>query len=68
MTLERLGQRDVGCINTTFVNPDLVEGTLRRSYDILRTLTTPTQRGAFVAFVVAEVTPSTTGTAAWPGR
>ena len=43
--------------NTVFVPPDLVEGTLRRGYGILQTLTTPTQRGGFVAFVVAEVHP-----------
>lgn len=43
--------------NTVFVTPDLVEGTLRRGYELLRTLTTPSQRGAFVAFVVAEVHP-----------
>jgi Fic family protein len=42
---------------TTFVPPDLVEGTLRRGYEILETLTTPTQRGTFVAFLVAEVHP-----------
>jgi hypothetical protein len=40
-----------------FVAPDLVEGTLRRGYDILDSLTTPTQRGTFAAFVVAEVHP-----------
>jgi hypothetical protein len=39
------------------VAPDLVEGTLRRGYETLDTLTTPTQRGAFVAFLVAEVHP-----------
>jgi fido (protein-threonine AMPylation protein) len=43
--------------NTLFVAPDLVEGTLRRGYDMLQRLTTPTQRGAFVAFLVAEVHP-----------
>jgi fido (protein-threonine AMPylation protein) len=43
--------------NTVFVAPDLVEGTLRRGYEILESLTTPTQRGAFVAFLVAEVHP-----------
>lgn len=43
--------------STTFVAPDLVEGTLRRGYSILDTLTTPTQRGVFVAFLVAEVHP-----------
>jgi hypothetical protein len=43
--------------NTVFVAPDLVEGTLRRGYEILESLITPTQRGAFVAFLVAEVHP-----------
>jgi fido (protein-threonine AMPylation protein) len=43
--------------NTVFVAPDLVEGTLRRGYDILDSLTTPTQRGTFAAFLVAEVHP-----------
>jgi Fic family protein len=42
---------------TTFVAPDLVEGTLRRGYELLGTLATPTQRGTFVAFLVAEVHP-----------
>jgi len=42
---------------TLFVAPELVEGTLRRSYEILQSLTTPTQRGTFSAFVVAEVHP-----------
>lgn len=43
--------------NTVFVAPDLVEGTLRRGYEILESLTTPTQRGTFAAFLVAEVHP-----------
>lgn len=43
--------------NTSFVAPDLVEGTLRRGYEILDSLTTPTQRGTFAAFLVAEVHP-----------
>jgi fido (protein-threonine AMPylation protein) len=43
--------------NTVFVAPDLVEGTLRRGYEILDSLATPTQRGTFVAFLVAEVHP-----------
>ena len=43
--------------NTVFVAPDLVEGTLRRGYEILGSLTTPTQRGAFAAFLVAEIHP-----------
>lgn len=47
--------------NTVFVAPDLVEGTLRRGYEILQGLTTPTQRGTFAAFVVAEVHPFADG-------
>lgn len=43
--------------NTLFVSPDLVEGTLVRGYEVLETLETPTQRGAFVGFLVAEVHP-----------
>jgi hypothetical protein len=43
--------------NTVFVAPALVEGTIRRGYEILESLTTPTQRGAFAAFLVAEVHP-----------
>jgi Fic family protein len=43
--------------STVFVAPDLVEGTLRRGYDILQSLTTPTQRGTFAAFLIAEVHP-----------
>ncbi len=43
--------------NTVFVAPDLVEGTLRRGYEILDSLTTPTQRGTFAAFLIAEVHP-----------
>ena len=43
--------------NTVFVAPDLVEGTLRRGYEILESLNTPTQRGTYAAFLVAEVHP-----------
>jgi hypothetical protein len=43
--------------NTTFVAPTLVEGTIRRGYEILDSLGTPTQRGTFAAFLVAEVHP-----------
>jgi hypothetical protein len=42
---------------TVFVLPELVEGTLRRGYELLDSLPTPTQRAAFVAFLVAEVHP-----------
>ncbi len=43
--------------NSVFVAPDLVEGTLRHGYEILESLTTPTQRGVFAAFLVAEIHP-----------
>jgi len=43
--------------STVFVAPALVEGTLRRGYDILQRLTTPTQRGTFAAFLISEVHP-----------
>jgi hypothetical protein len=42
---------------TLFVAPELVEGTLRRGYEQLDALRTPTPRGTFVAFLVAEVHP-----------
>jgi fido (protein-threonine AMPylation protein) len=47
--------------NTVFVAPDLVEGTLRRGYEVLQSLTTPTQRGTFAAFLVAEIHPFDNG-------
>lgn len=47
--------------NTVFVAPELVEGTLRRGYEILASLNTPTQRGTFAAFLVAEVHPFADG-------
>jgi hypothetical protein len=43
--------------NTTFVAPTLVEGTLQRGYEILNSLRTPTQRGTFAGFLIAEVHP-----------
>jgi hypothetical protein len=43
--------------STLFVAPDLVEGTLRRGYETLESLITPTQRGTFAMFLVAEVHP-----------
>lgn len=52
--LKRTANRAGG---TTFVAPDLVEGTLRRGYELLQALPTPTQRGVFAAFLVAEVHP-----------
>lgn len=43
--------------NTLFVVPELVEGTLRRGYEMIQDLATPTQRGTMAAFVIAEVHP-----------
>jgi Fic family protein len=42
---------------TVFVAPELVEGTLRHGWQILRSLTEPFHRAAFVMFLVAEVHP-----------
>ncbi len=52
-----LKRRENQAGTTVFVAPDLVEGTLRRGCEILDSLTTPTQRGTFAAFLVAEVHP-----------
>jgi fido (protein-threonine AMPylation protein) len=43
--------------NTLFVLPELVEGTLSRGFEILKSLSTPFQRAAFVMFLVSEVHP-----------
>jgi hypothetical protein len=43
--------------NTLFVAPELVAGTLKRGYDIYRSLEAPFQRAVFVMFLVAEVHP-----------
>ncbi|MCW3051098.1 MAG: hypothetical protein JWN14_268, partial [Chthonomonadales bacterium] len=42
---------------TVFVAPELVEGTLRHGWEMLRSLTEPFHRAAFVMFLVAEVHP-----------
>lgn len=42
---------------TSFVAPDLVEGTLRKGFDVFKSLGTPFQRAAFMMFLVAEVHP-----------
>ena len=46
---------------TVFVDPDLVEGTLERGFDFLRSLETPFQRAVFVKFLIAEVHPFADG-------
>jgi Fic family protein len=40
-----------------FVQPDLVEGTLRRGHELLASLPDPFQRAVFVMFLVTEVHP-----------
>ena len=42
---------------TVFVAPDLVRGTLRQGFEMLRSLAEPFKRAAFVMFLVAEVHP-----------
>ena len=43
--------------STIFVDPDLVEGTLRKGFGWLQGLTTPFQRAVFIMFLIAEVHP-----------
>jgi fido (protein-threonine AMPylation protein) len=47
--------------STLFVAPELVEGTLRKGFQWLRSLETPFQRAVFMAFLVAEVHPFADG-------
>jgi Fic/DOC family protein len=47
--------------STIFVEPVLVDGTLRRGFEILESLATATQRGTFAGFLVAEVHPFSDG-------
>jgi hypothetical protein len=42
---------------TVFVTPELVRGTLRQGFEMLRSLAEPFKRAAFVMFLVAEVHP-----------
>ncbi|MCK5136287.1 MAG: Fic family protein [Bacteroidales bacterium] len=42
---------------TSFVDMNLVKGTLIKSYDLYRALTHPFKRAAFVMFVISEVHP-----------
>ncbi len=46
---------------TMFVAPDLVQGTLRKGFDIYRGIAAPLHRAIFMMFVVAEVHPFTDG-------
>jgi hypothetical protein len=42
---------------TVFVDPELVEGTLRHGWELLKSLSEPFCKAAFVMFLVAEVHP-----------
>ncbi len=46
---------------TVFVQPDLVEGTLRKGFEIVRALTEPFQRAVAMMFVLSEVHPFSDG-------
>lgn len=46
---------------TRFVEPDLVQGTLLRGWEVARALRAPFQRAAMILFVLAEVHPFTDG-------
>ena len=46
---------------TIFVEPDLVEGTLIRGFEILKSLEDPMARAVFVMFLIAEVHPFADG-------
>jgi hypothetical protein len=46
---------------THFVEPELVRGTLRKGYELLRSLDAPFARAAFMMFLISEVHPFTDG-------
>jgi hypothetical protein len=43
--------------DTTFVSPDLVEGTMKEGHAMLRGIDDPFQRGVFVHYMMAEIHP-----------
>lgn len=47
--------------STRFVEPDLVEGTLEKGYEIYQGLETPVHRAIFMMFLVSEVHPFADG-------
>ena len=47
--------------STSFVVPELVEGTLKYGYDVYKTLAHPFDRAAFMMFLVSEIHPFTDG-------
>ena len=47
--------------STTFVNPDLVRGTLKQGFDFYQALDDPFSKALFLSFLIAEVHPFTDG-------
>lgn len=47
--------------STTFVAPELVEGTLKIGFELLQSLETPFQRAVFMMFLISEVHPFVDG-------
>ncbi len=47
--------------STLFVNPELVEGTLKKGFELYKSFDTPFQRAVFMMFLVAEVHPFADG-------
>jgi hypothetical protein len=47
--------------STTFVTPELVEGTLAKGFEIYRGLTSPLHRAIFMMFLISEVHPFADG-------
>ena len=47
--------------STLFVNPELVQGTLKKGFELYQSLDVPFQRAVFMMFLVAEVHPFTDG-------
>lgn len=47
--------------STVFVSPELVEGTLKKGYEIYQNLDAPFHRAVFIMFLVAEVHPFADG-------
>jgi hypothetical protein len=47
--------------STTFVSPELVEGTLAKGFEIYRALTSPLHRAIFMMFLISEVHPFADG-------
>jgi hypothetical protein len=43
--------------STTFVEPELVTGTLLKGFELMRSLEVPLQRAVFIMFVIGEVHP-----------